>query len=152
LSTGPVQACWGYGIWLSSAPPELLPAWTGHGSLGNVVFSLAHQGLLLALIVFAVVGYGLSKAQRPRRRPTAWTCAAMAGMALTVLALVSYRLPPVGNWDTGCDGSIPINHAQVPIIDWFEIPATIGFLVLAAAMWRILTAPGRPAARSVERL
>jgi hypothetical protein len=25
-----------------------------------------------------------------------------------------------------------------------EFPATIGFLVLAAAMWRILTAPKRP--------
>jgi hypothetical protein len=33
-----------------------------------------------------------------------------------------------------------------------EFPATIGFLVLAAAMWRILAAPKRPAARPAERL
>jgi hypothetical protein len=147
LSTGPIQACTGYGIWLSLAPPELLPAWTGHGSLGPVVFPLAHLGLeswLLTLIVFPVVGFRLSKAQWPRWRPKAWTCAAMAGMALAVLALVSYRLPPEKGWNP-CDGSNPISYAKVPIIDWYEIPAAIGFLVLAAAMWWILTAPRHPA-------
>jgi hypothetical protein len=154
LSTGPLQACGGYGIWLSAAPQELLPAWTGHGLLGPELFPFTRLGLaswLLALIVFPVVGSRLSKAQGPQWRPKAWAGAKIAGMVLAVLAVVSYQVPSAGDWDSMCGGSNPIDHATAPIIGWGEIPVTIGFLVLAAAMWWILTAPKRPAARPVER-
>lgn len=152
LSTGPVQACEGSGIWLTAAPPDLLPAWTGHSVLGPLVFSWTRLGLgswLLALIVFRVAAKRLSKA---RWRPAAWACAAMAGTALAALALFSYRQPPETvqeefSPDPWCTASSPVSHVMAPIIDWLEIPAAIGFLVLAAAMWWILTAPGRPAAR-----
>jgi hypothetical protein len=82
VSTGPVQDCIGYGIWLSEAPPE------------------SRESVL-----------------RPR-----------------ALWAISGRL------------------RRAPYINWYEIPVTTGFLVLAAARWWILTAPKRPAARPVESL
>jgi hypothetical protein len=153
LSTGPIQACEGYGIWLSAAPADLLPAWTGHGLLGPLlVFPLTRLGLaswLLALIVFPVAATRLSRA---RWRPAAWAGAAMAGTALAALALFSYRQPPETvqeefSSDPWCTASSPISHVMAPMIDWYEIPAAIGFLALAATMWWILTTPARPAAR-----
>ena len=152
LSMGPLQACGTYGIWITLAPPEFFPSWTGLGSHGPLEFTRAHLGLaswLLALIVFPVVGSRLSKVQWRRWRPKAWAYAAMAGTALAVLALFSYRIPPAPEAYAGilCDPSLPISHVTAPIIDWYEIPATIGFLVLAAAMWRILIARGGKASR-----
>lgn len=156
LSTGPIQAGTGYGIWLGSAPPESLPAWTRLGPLGPYLFPLARLGLLswlLALIVFPIVGFvHRSRARWPRWWPAAWTCAAMAGMALAVLAVVSYQLPPEVFSAPGRYGSSWIGYARVPFINWYEVLAVIGFLVLAAAMWWILTAPGRPVARPGKRL
>jgi hypothetical protein len=121
------------------------------------VYPLTSLGLaswLLALIVFAVAGTRLSKA---RGRPAAWACAATAGTALAALALFSYRLPPEtaqeeSSADPWCSVSTPVSHVTAPVIDWLEIPAAIGFLVLAALMWRILTAPGQPAAKPGKRL
>jgi hypothetical protein len=69
-----------------------------------------------------------------------------------VLALVSYPIPPEVPPDPRRYGSSPIAYVKVPFIHWFEIPAAIGFLVLAAAMWWILTAPRRPAAKPVRLL
>jgi hypothetical protein len=155
LSTGPIQAGTGYGIWLSSAPPESLPAWTGLGPLGPYLFPLARLGLLswlLALIAFPIVGFRLSKAQWPQWRPAAWTCAAMAGMGLAALAIVSYRLPAEAFSAPGRYGTSWIGYVKVPFINWYEIPDAVGFLVLAAAMWWILTAPRRLAARPGKRL
>jgi hypothetical protein len=152
LSTGPIQACEGYGIWLTAAPPDLLPAWTGHELLGPLLFPLTRLGLgswLLALIVFKVAA---TRLPRVRWRPAAWACAATAGTALAALALFSYRQPPETvqeefSSDPWCTASSPVSHVMAPIIDWYEIPAAIGFLALAATMWWILTAPARPAAR-----
>jgi len=150
VSTGPIQGGPGDGIWLRAAPPEALPGWTGLGPLGPYLFPFARLGLLswlLAPIVFPVGFAGLSKAQRPQWWPAAWTYAAMAGMALALLAIV-YQLPAEAS------ASNPIGYAyvKVPFINWQEIPAAIGFLVLAAAMWWILTAPRRLAVRPVELL
>jgi len=78
LSMGPLQACGTYGIWVTLAPPEFFPSWTGLGSHGPLEFTRAHLGLaswLLALIVFPVVGSRLSKAQWRRWRPKAWAYA-----------------------------------------------------------------------------
>jgi hypothetical protein len=145
LSTGPIQAGPGFGIWLSSAPPESLPAWTGLGPLGPVLFVFARLGLLswlLALIVFPVGFARLSKPQRPQWWAGAWTYSAAAGITLAVLAIVLYGLP------AEVPASNPMGYAyvRVPCINWQEIPLAIGFVVLAAVMWRILTAPRRPAA------
>jgi len=149
LSTGPIQACEGYGIWLTDAPADLLPAWTGHGPLGPLlVFPLTRLGLgswLLALIVFR---FAATRLPRARWRPRAWTYAAMAGTALAALALFSYRQPPETvqeefSSDPWCTTSSPVSHVMAPIIDWCEIPAAIGFLALAATIWWILTAPAR---------
>ena len=149
----PIQACEGYGIWLTAAPADLLPAWTGHGPLGPLlVFPLTRLGLgswLLALLVFRFAATRLSGA---RWRPRAWTWAAVAGTALAALALFTYRQPQETvqeefSSDPWCTTSSPISHAMAPIIDWCEIPAAIGFLALAATIWWILAAPAPPAAR-----
>jgi hypothetical protein len=151
VSTGPIQAGPGYGIWLSEAPPESLPGWTGLGPLGPYLFPFARLGLLswlLALIVFPVGFARLSKAQRPQWWSAAWTYAAMTGMALAVLAIASYQLPA----EVSASNPMGYAYVKVPFINWQEIPAAIGFLVLAVAMWWILTAPRRLAARPVELL
>jgi hypothetical protein len=155
VSTGPVQACFGYGIWLSEAPPEWLPTWTGLGPLGPYLFPFARLGLLswlLALIVFPIVGVRLFNARWPHRWPGAWACAAVTGMALAVLAIFSYRVPAEASSASEPCGSSPTGYGGVPYINWCEIPVTIGFLILAAAMRWILTAPKRLAVRPVERL
>ncbi len=76
----------------------------------------------------------------------------MAGMALAVLADVSYQLPRPVFSTTGPDGSSLTGYSTVPFVNWYEIPATIGFLILALAMWWIMTAPARPSAKPGERL
>jgi hypothetical protein len=149
VSTGPIQAGPGYGIWLSEAPPESLPGWTGLGPLGPYLFPFARLGLLswlLAPIVFSIGFARLSRAQRPQWWSAAWTYAAMAGMALALLAIVLYQLPA----EVSASNPMGYAYVKVPFINWQEIPETIGFLILAAAMWRILTAPRRLAARPVE--
>jgi hypothetical protein len=151
LSTGPVQAGTGSGIWLSWSPPESPPAWTGLGFLGSWLFpaaSLALWSWVLALIVFLIVGFvHLSQTQQPRGWRAAWTCAVMAGAALAVLAAVSYQLPAPVYSAPGPYGTSLTGYARVPLVNWPELPATAGFLILAVAMWRIMTAPARPAAR-----
>jgi hypothetical protein len=76
----------------------------------------------------------------------------VAGIALAVLAIFSYRVPAEASSASEPCGSSPTGYGGVPYINGCEIPVTIGFLVLAAAMRWILTAPKRPAARPVERL
>lgn len=150
VSTGPIQAGPGCGIWLSSAPPESLPAWTGLGPLGPFLFPFARLGLLswlLAFIVFPVGFARLPKVQRPQWWAGAWTYTTMAGMALTVLAVVSYGLPA----EVSASNPMGYAYVKVPVINWQEIPLAIGFLVLAAAMWWIVTASRRPAARPGNR-
>ncbi|MGH3399549.1 MAG: hypothetical protein ACRDPO_33170 [Streptosporangiaceae bacterium] len=151
MSTGPVQAGTGTGIWLSWSPPESPPSWTGLGSLSSYLFPAADVALLswpLALIVFLIVGFvHLSKTQQPRWWRAAWTCAVMAGAALAVLAVVSYQLPAPVNSAAGRYGSSLISYSTVGFVNWHEIPATVGFLILAVPMWRIVTSPARSAAR-----
>jgi hypothetical protein len=147
-STGPVQAGMGTGIWLSLAPPESPPAWTGLGSLGPFLFPLARLALLAwaPVIVLLLVGlFHLPEAQRPYRRPGVWPCAVMAGTALGVLAVVSYRLPPEV-WSAGG----PVGYVRVPVINWYEIPAVVGFLIVALAMWWLMRTPERPAAAPAQ--
>jgi hypothetical protein len=63
----------------------------------------------------------------------------MAGMALAVLAIISYQLPA----EVSASNPMGYAYVKVPFMNWQEIPAAIRFLVLAAAMWWILTAPRR---------
>jgi hypothetical protein len=145
VSTGPVQAGYGSGIWFSAAPPEWLPAWTGLGPLGPSLFPFARLGLLswwLALIVFPVVG----RLAKVRRAPwwSSWPCAALAGTVLAVLAVFTYRLPAQA---PQADESSTWNYVKMPFINWQEIAYAIGFLVLATAMRWILAAPPRRPAR-----
>lgn len=150
VSTGPIQAGPDYGIWLSWAPPESLPGWTGLGPLGPFLFPFARLGLLswlLALIVFPIGCARLSKVQRPQWWAAAWTYTAMAGMALAVLAIASYGLPA----EVSASNPMSYAYVRVPVINWQEIPLAIGFLVLGGAMWWILTAPRRLAARPANR-
>ena len=149
-STGPVQAGTGTGIWLSSAPPEAAPAWTGLGSLSPFLFPAARFVLLswAPVIVFLLVGFvHLSKTQWPQWWPATWPCAVVAGTALGVLAVFSYRLPPEVFSAAAPDGSVWTGYVRVPVINWYEIPAAIGFLILALVLWWMLIAPERPAAR-----
>ena len=108
------------------------------------MYPLARLGLLpwlLPIPVYVFAGSRLSRARWPCGRPKAWTFASLAGSALSALAYLSFPNDPAPNSDTVCDGSNPISHAIGPITDWCEIPATIGFLVLATAMWWLMTAP-----------
>ena len=139
VSTGPVRATSDYGIWFSLAPPESLPAWTGLGPYGPSLYPYARLCLFswgLALIVFPVAGVRLSKIQRPDWWPLAWAGAAATGLILAFIAIASYRFPPT------VDDSSAMGYHYVPVtvINWQEIPIAIGFMVLAALMWLILTA------------
>jgi hypothetical protein len=152
-STGPVQAGTGTGIWLSSAPPESPPAWTGLGSLSPFLFPAARLVLLSWAPVLVVLLAGFVRtSKRPQWWPAAWLCAGAAGMALSVLAVFSYRLPPEVSSAAGPDGSVWTGYVRVPVIDWYEIPAAIGFGILALLLWWMLMAPERPAAGPGKRL
>jgi hypothetical protein len=149
-SAGPVQAGTGTGIWLSSAPPESPPAWTGLGSLSPFLFPAARLVLLAwaPVILFLLVGFThLSKAQWPRWSSAAWPGAVVAGTALGALAVFSYRLPRQVFSAASPDGGVWTGYVRVPVVNWCEIPAAIGFMTLALVMWRMLKAPERPAAR-----
>jgi hypothetical protein len=139
VSTGPVQATSDYGIWFSLAPPERLPAWTGLGPYGPSLYPYARLCLFswgLALIVFSVASVRLTKIQRPDWWGLAWSGTAAAGTILAIIAITSYRLPPT------VDDSSAASYHYVPVtvINWQEIPIAIGFTVLAAITWLILTA------------
>jgi multidrug efflux pump subunit AcrB len=116
-----------------------------------LLYPFARLGLLswlLALVVFPIGCARLSKARRPEWWAGAWTYTASAGIMLAVIAILSYGLPR----EVSASNSMGYAYVKVPFINWQKIPIAIGYLVLAAAMWWILTAPGRPAARPGERL
>jgi hypothetical protein len=147
-SMGPVQAGTGTGSWLSSAPPESPPAWTGLGSLSWFLFPAARLVLLswAPVIIFLLARF-VHMSHRPQWWPLMWFCAAIAGTALGVLAVFSYRLPAEVFSVAGPDGSAWTGYVRVPVINWYDIPAAIGFLILALVMWWTLIVPERPAAR-----
>ena len=140
VSTGPVRATSDYGIWFNLAPPDRSRV-DRTGPYGPSLYPYARLCLFswgLALIVFPVAGVRLSKIQRPDWWPLAWASAAATGLILALIAITSYRFPPM------VDDSSAMGYHYVPVtvINWQEIPVPIGFMVLAALMWLILTAHG----------
>ena len=108
-----------------------------------MLFPFARLGLMswwLALIVFPAAG----RLATVRRAPwwPSWPWPASAGMLLAVLAVFTYTLPAPA---PGAEESSTANYVKVPFVNWQELTAAIGFLVLAVAMWWIVTAPGRAA-------
>jgi quinol-cytochrome oxidoreductase complex cytochrome b subunit len=145
-STGPVQAGTGTGIWLSSAPPETPP----HGPGSAPSAPCCSPPVRLVLLSWAPIALFLlvsfthrSGAKRPQWRPAVMAYALLVGTALGLLAVISYRLPAQLSSAPGPDGSAWTGYVRVPVINWYDIPAAIGFLIVALVMWRMLIPPER---------